>query len=89
MAPGSCVLTLKPVDLEDGSRGAKCKARIVLCGSFVADYCDPSTSNLDAAAFRDVYLKPPKLRVDYGSVGAQDCWKLKKALVLKRHAKFG
>eukprot|EP00971_Amphidinium_carterae_P014435 285132-Amphidinium_carterae.1 len=51
MAPGSCVLTLKPIDLENLSRGAKRKARIVLCGNVVADYSDSSTSILDAAAF--------------------------------------
>eukprot|EP00971_Amphidinium_carterae_P122226 2420049-Amphidinium_carterae.1 len=32
--------------------GAKRKARSVLCGNFVVDYRDSSTSNLDAAVFR-------------------------------------
>eukprot|EP00971_Amphidinium_carterae_P328129 6459857-Amphidinium_carterae.1 len=52
MVPGRVVLTLKPIDTTGGERGAKRKARIVLCGNFVPDYSSSSTKNLDVAAFR-------------------------------------
>eukprot|EP00971_Amphidinium_carterae_P350934 6491817-Amphidinium_carterae.1 len=52
MAPGRVVLSLKPIDTTGGERGAKRKARIVLCGNFVPDYSSSATKNLDVAAFR-------------------------------------